>query len=287
MTPIPASIVAAMCKVQATVEAVKKSQRNQHGQYMFASTDDIYAALARKLGEAWWVPGAAVFVLIGAGFAFAQPYLLPPTTSLADPALERVARDLERAQGTTSIPISVEDVEGTTNQANAYAVGFGPTRKIVLWSTMLDGTFEDREVRAVLAHEIAHHSSDHIPKALAWFGLFALPGAWILMRLTRRRGGMGEAAAIPLALLVVAALQLITAPAQSWISRRMESEADWKALQSTRDPAAVRGLFVGFAKSSLGDPDPPAWAHLLLDSHPTLAQRVEMAEAWAKRQQQP
>jgi Zn-dependent protease with chaperone function len=104
------------------------------------------------------------------------------------------------------------------------------------------------------------------------------------MRLTRRRGGMGEAAAIPLALLVVAALQLATAPAQSWISRQMESEADWKALQTTRDPDAVRGLFTGFAKTSLGDPDPPTWAHVLLDSHPTLSQRVEMAEAWKRRQ---
>jgi len=105
-----------------------------------------------------------------------------------------------------------------------------------------------------------------------------------LMRATRRRGGMGEAAAVPLALLVVAAIQLSLAPAQSWISRRMEAEADWKALQTTRDPAAARGLFVGFGKTSLGDPDPPLWAHILLDSHPTLSQRVAMADAWVARQ---
>ncbi len=142
-------------------------------------------------------------------------------------------------------------------------------------------------MRVVLAHEIGHHSSDHIPKALAWFALFALPGAWILMRATRRRGGMGEAAAVPLALLVVAVLQLALAPAQGWISRRMEAEADWKALQTTEDPAAARGLFVGFAKTSLGDPDPPTWAHVLLDSHPTLAQRVAMAEAWGARNPRP
>ena len=94
---------------------------------------------------------------------------------------------------------------------------------------------------------------------------------------------MGEAAAIPLALLVVAALQLALAPAQTWISRRMEAEADWKALQTTRDPAAARGLFVGFGDTSLANPDPPGWAHVLLDSHPTLAQRVAMAAAWKQR----
>lgn len=51
VTPIPASIVRAICTIQATVEAVKKSQRNQHGGYQFASTDDIYAAVTRKMGE--------------------------------------------------------------------------------------------------------------------------------------------------------------------------------------------------------------------------------------------
>lgn len=51
VTPIPASIVKAICAIQATLDAVKKSQRNAHGGYDFASTDDIYAALARKMGE--------------------------------------------------------------------------------------------------------------------------------------------------------------------------------------------------------------------------------------------
>ena len=51
MTPIPGSIVKAICQIKATLEAVKKTQRNAHGGYQFASTDDIYAALARKMGE--------------------------------------------------------------------------------------------------------------------------------------------------------------------------------------------------------------------------------------------
>ena len=194
------------------------------------------------------------------------------------------AVEYERAQGISGVPVSVEDVSGETSQANAYAIGLGPSRRVVLWSTMVDGTFSDGSVRVVLAHEIAHHSSDHLPKGIAWFALFALPSAWLLMRLTRRRGGMGTPGAVPLALLAVAVLQLALAPAQNWISRRMEAEADWKALQTTRDPGSARGLFVGFGRTSLGDPDPPGWAHLLLDTHPTLAQRVAMAEAWRRRQ---
>jgi STE24 endopeptidase len=240
--------------------------------------------LARHLGEAWWIPGAAVFVAVGAGFAFVQPYLVTDTAPVRDTGLRQAAIAYERAQGISGVPVSIEDVSGTTSQANAYAIGFGASRKVVLWSTMVDGSFSDREVRVVLAHEIGHHSSHHIPKGIAWFALFALPFAWVLMRVTRRRGGMGRPQAVPLALLVVAALQIALMPAQNWISRRMEAEADWKALRTTRDPSAARGLFVGFARTSLGDPDPPGWAHAMLDSHPTLAQRVAMVDAWVAQQ---
>lgn len=51
VTAIPGSIVRAICAIKATVEALKKSQRNQHGGYNFSSTDDLYAAISRKEGE--------------------------------------------------------------------------------------------------------------------------------------------------------------------------------------------------------------------------------------------
>ena len=94
---------------------------------------------------------------------------------------------------------------------------------------------------------------------------------------------MGQPEAVPLSLFVLAALTLAAAPVENWISRRMEAEADWKALQSTRDPASDRSLMVEFARSSLGDPNPPTWAYALLSTHPTFEQRVAMANAWAAR----
>lgn len=48
---IPGSIVAAICQIQQTVDSVHKSQRNAHGGYNYSSTDDIYAALTRKMGH--------------------------------------------------------------------------------------------------------------------------------------------------------------------------------------------------------------------------------------------
>lgn len=48
---IPKSVVQAICEIKRSLEAVAKTQRNSHGGYMFSSTDDVYAALARKMGQ--------------------------------------------------------------------------------------------------------------------------------------------------------------------------------------------------------------------------------------------
>ena len=244
----------------------------------------VVMALARALGSWWWIPGAGVFALIAFILVLGSPYLVPGLERPDDQRLVRAYERFQRAQDVEGIPLRVEEVSGDTSQANAYAFGLGPSSRIVLWDTLLDGRFSDAEVDVVLAHELGHHSSDHIAKAIAWFGLFALPGALLLMLATRGRGGMGEPAAVPLALLVAAAFQLAVAPAQNVVSRSTEAEADWKALQTTRDPAAAKGLFREFAVTSLGDPSPPTWAYVLLQTHPTLAQRVAMAEAWARRE---
>ena len=244
----------------------------------------VAMGLARRLGSWWWIPAAAVFTAIAAVFVFAGPYLYPGLDRPDDAGLVARYERLERAEGLHGIPLRVESVSADTSQANAFAFGLGVSRRVVLWDTLLDGRFSDREVDVVLAHELGHHSGDHIAKAVGWFALFALPGALVLMLATRRVGGMGNPQAVPLALLVAAAWTLVTAPAQNVISRRAEAEADWKALQATRDPQAARGLFREFALTSLGDPSPPTWAYVMLDTHPTLAQRVAMANAWAARQ---
>jgi len=243
----------------------------------------IVMGLARRLGERWWLPGAAVFVGIAALFTFVAPYLDYPTKPLRDETLLAAAERYEQELGLPDIPVRVQEVSEETSQANAYAYGFGPSRRVVFWDTTLDDPFTTGEQQVVLAHELAHHSSEHLPKGIGWFALFAVPGAWILVLATRGRGGMGRPEAVPLALLVVAVLQLASAPAASWISRRMEAEADWKALQVTRDPDSLEKLMVGFSETSLGDPDPPGWGQFMLGTHPSLEERVAMARAWASR----
>ena len=215
----------------------------------------IVMALARPLRERWWIPGAAVFVGLGLLFTFLGPYLVPDQHPLRNERLAAEADRLAHKQGVPDIPVRVEDVDQFTDEPNAFATGLGPTRRVILWNTLLDPPFSDREVRVVIAHELGHHSRDHLWKLSAWFALVAVPMAWIIAMLTRRRGGMYEARAVPLALLIWVVLQVAISPAQNALTRRYEAEADWVALETSRDPRAAAGAVRGAGRDEQGGPE--------------------------------
>jgi STE24 endopeptidase len=244
----------------------------------------IVMGFATLLGRRWWLVGAPAFVALAILFAFVQPWLLAPSThAIRDPRTARDARRVAAREGIPGTKVVVENVHNETSSANAFAAGLGPSRRVTVWDTLLDGRFSEREIRFVLAHEFGHLKRNHIWKALGWYALFAIPGAWIVTRSTRRRGGLHHPEAIPLALFVLVLLQTLAIPLQNVISRHMESEADWMALQTTRDPSGGAELFQRFGTTSLQEPDPPTWDYLLLENHPTLMQRIAMTRAWALR----
>ena len=247
----------------------------------------IVMALAGKLRDSWWLPGAAAFVGLAALFTFITPYLLGNLHPLARPELARAAQRIAAREGVSGVPVRVQNVSGDTSAANAAAIGLGPSRRVVLWDTLLDGRFTDRQVRFVIAHEYGHQARRHLQKGIAWFALFALPGTFLMARFTRRRGGMADPAVVPFSLLVLVVLQLVALPLQNVVSRRIEAEADWMGLRTTHDPTGDRRLMQSFTQTSLAQPDPPGWSYVVLDSHPTIMQRIALANAWEARERKP
>ena len=100
----------------------------------------IVMGFARWLGDWWWLPAAPVFVALATLSAFVTPYLLS-THSLRNPVLLRQARTLERIEHVQHTPIVVQPVRDVTSLPNAEATGLGPSRRVVLWDTLLDGRF--------------------------------------------------------------------------------------------------------------------------------------------------
>src|SRR5207237_2024336 len=104
---------------------------------------------------------------------------------------------------------------------------------VVLWDTIVDGRFSRSEVDVVIAHELGHARSRHVPKEIGWYALFIFPAALLVLAATKRRGGLRNPANLPLAILVLTVFGLVALPFQNAVSRRYEAEADWRALVAT------------------------------------------------------
>lgn len=254
------------------------------GQFLFVcAAIAIVMALARPFRRTWWIAGGAVFTGLALLFAFLSPYLIPDLDKLHRHDLRVAAAHLAKVEGVRGVKVSVERVHEFTTAPNAEATGIGATKRVILWDTLIRKPFTTREIRPVIAHELAHLKRDHVLKGVALFALFAFPLAFVIAVVTQSRGGMFEPAAVPLAILVLTLLSILTTPLQNAFVRRYETEADWVGLSATKDPAAQRAALKLLALTAKSRPNPPALEHLVEDGHPTILERIALTQAWERR----
>jgi STE24 endopeptidase len=233
-------------------------------------------AAGRLFGRRAWLALWAAFVALAVAYVLAYPSVLAPRLRpLQDGALAAEVQQLARDAGLGRTSVEVRKARERTRAVNAEAIGAGPTTRVILWDTLLAPGVRDGEIRFAVAHELAHVAREHLWKGVAWFALIALPCLWLLGRVVR----LGDPRLLPTAAIVLLLLQLATLPAANAVTRRYEREADWEGLRLARDPAAAEALYRRFARTGLSDPDPPLLLHLLLDSHPTLVERIETARS--------
>lgn len=241
----------------------------------------ILLLLAGRFHERWWLVAGPLFVAIGVVLVLVLPYLeTVGTRPMHKTELAAEIRELARKQGVGGTPVRISKVANETTAANAMATGIGPTARVFIWDTFLDGRFTPGEIKVVAAHEFEHIAGRHLWKGIGWSALITIPGFFLVALLTRRRGGMENPEVVPFALLVLAVFGLAVTPFGNAVSRRYEAESDWVALQTTRDPDSAEGVFRKFTIYDLSQPSPPGWSYVLLDNHPTVAQRIAMARAW-------
>ena len=247
----------------------------------------LVMALAGWLGRRWWFVGGPALALGATALLLAYPLVVQPLfnrfTPLPNRQLAAQIEALARKEGVTVKSVEVADASRQTTAANAYVAGIGPTRRVVLFDTLLDGRFSRPEILSVAAHELAHVGRRHLWKGLGWFALIVIPCSFVLASATDRRGGLAEPRAVPLGLAVAFVLFLLTLPLSNVVSRRYEAEADWIALRSTNDPQAFIGLEQSFVRSGLIDPNPPGWYSFAIATHPSPLDRIAMAREFSAR----
>ena len=236
----------------------------------------------------WWTfgaVGAAALVLL---LFFVFPVLVEPvfntfTAMPAGPLREELVTMAAR-DGIPVRDVLVADASRRTTGLNAYVSGFGATRRLVVYDTLLREA-PPGEVRSVVAHELGH-AKDRDPELGALLGAIGAAAAVVALYLLGQWGALlrqagvnsiGSPRAIGLVIAVLAVAGLASGPAQNLVSRRVEARADQHALRLTGDPAEFAAMQLRLAEVNIADVHPPRIEYLLFATHPDTVERLAAA----------
>ena len=240
--------------------------------------------LMQAAGELWWLYVWIAIVGYSIFLQFIGPRFIMPVfnkfSPIEDPALvERVQRLLDRC-GYRSRGLYVMDGSKRSAHGNAFFSGFGATKRIVLFDTLID-RLQPAEVEAVLAHELGHFKLRHIVKGMliGWATTLSLLFALgFLVNKSWFYAGLGVetpslAAALVLFLLVTPVFLYFIQPLTKFFSRKNEFEADAFATKHANAEDLVHALVKLYRdNASTLTPDPLHSA--FYDSHPPAATRI-------------
>jgi STE24 endopeptidase len=256
-----------------------------------------------------WVAAVAVALLVVV-IALLGPVVLEPLFNRFEPLGPGRLRERVLAMAAQMrVPVRdvlVADASRRTTRVNAYVSGFGRTRRVVVYDTLLadrpagqgSGTREEEgsgsreeEVALVLAHELAHvQHRDVLLGTLAGAlatGSGVLLVSWLLERDWLRDwlhvGGLGDARVAPGLLLLGVAGGLLAAPLASAVGRWSEARADWVALEVARDPDTAVAVERRLALENRVDLRPNRVLVAVFASHPPTMARIAQAWLWAAR----
>ena len=243
----------------------------------------VLVGCARRWSRAWpVVAGTLLGALVMLG-SFVYPVLVEPAfnhfTSLPDGPLRTQILQLAAAEHVHLDDVLVADASRRTTTLNAYVSGYGSTRRVVLYDTVLRD-LPRRQILAVVGHELTHARHDDVLTGSVLAALGTLGGVGLLglvLQLRRRRSGaLGEPTVVPLLVALLAVGTLLSSPINNGLSRLVETRADVGGLEATHDTTAFVTMQKQLALHSLGD-DPPSWSQFWFGSHPTTLQRVAIA----------
>lgn len=253
-----------------------------------AAVGSAALALIRRYPRNWWIPGSAAVVVLAAVFTWLAPVVLAPAFNKFEPLEQGQARsDVlelgERADVEIGEVYRV-DASRRSTSINAYVGGLGPSKRVVLYDTLLDNV-DGGERRSVVAHELGHVRDRDIQRGLLFVALAAPLGLLFVARFSEALGERsgaepGRPASLPALVVALALTSFAIGVVGNQLSRAVEAKADTTALELTDDPRSMIGLQLELSRNNLSDPDPPDWVEFLYGSHPPTLERIGRALAW-------
>ena len=237
-------------------------------------------------GEMWWV---WAWMLVG-GFELILLWLFPvvilPLFNKIDPVdnkgLEHRIKTLIEKVGLRAKGVFKMDASKRSKHTNAFFVGLGRTKRIVLFDTLLASHTEE-EILAVLAHEAGHWKKKHVLRMLIPLEILSFVSFFVVSRvlnwpLLYQTFGFQESLVYVGLFLVGTFLSLLgyfVQPLESAISRRFELEADDFALELMETGGPMRHALKRLAADNLANLSPHPLYAWFYYSHPPLVERIE------------
>lgn len=243
--------------------------------------------LMERMGESWWLYAWLAWIAFNLIVLAIYPTWIAPLfnkfTPLEDATLKTRIEQLMNKCGFKASGLFVMDGSRRSNHGNAYFTGFGKTKRIVFFDTLLS-RLNPGEIEAVLAHELGHFKHRHVIKRIVISFAMSLAFLWILGYLMGQSWfyeGLGvSVAAVPstaialtLFFLVMPVFTFLLHPISSIYSRKHEFEADAYAAQNSSADDLIHALVKLYQDNAATlTPDPLHSA--FYDSHPPAAIRV-------------
>ncbi|TGN02902.1 M48 family metallopeptidase [Leptospira dzoumogneensis] len=174
-----------------------------------------------------------------------------------------------------------------SGHTNAYFTGWGESKKIFLYDTLINNHTEE-EVVSVLGHEIGHwvHNHQMIEIALSTLETFLL--CFLLGYIFQKVKEEGlvplkefySPSSLPFLFLILSLVGTILGPFSATLSRVLETQADREALVLTNDKKSFISTEIKLAKDNKSRLNPHKLEVIFEHSHPTTIERIEFAEGW-------
>jgi len=252
----------------------------------------LFITVHRALGDWLLVVFTGIMLLLALALIFISP-LMAKIYNKLDPLPEGELRsrltELLESNGCTVRDIKVMDASKRSSKANAYFTGFGKSKTIVLYDTLLEQMTEE-EIVAVFAHEMGHNKNNDTlaGRAISMVGIAVyVVLAWVLVSVEGIYTWFGFESinyGFAFILLFSVCLPFVTpfiGMLSNWSSRRREYAADRFAAENGYGEALVSGL-KKVSKNSLACLNPHPLIVKMQYNHPTLSQRIIALEEFEK-----
>jgi len=233
----------------------------------------------------WWFWVWLLFSAVSLFLLYLSPTLIEPLffkmSPLANPELEEGVRALMKQAGLQAGKVQQVDASRRSRHSNAYFTGIGRVKRIVLFDTLLE-QMDNREIIAVLAHEIGHWKKGHVLLRLLGSQAVScgfLLGAYLLLGQPWLPSLFGlETASFFARLLLCGVLVSLVSvpltPIANWWSRQQERQADDFAVDLSGDPDALADALIKLSRENLANLHPHPWYAGYHYSHPPVVERI-------------